>query len=184
MNPTLYLIRHCQATGQEPNAALTAAGIIQAEQVALCLCDVGIDRIVASPFARAVHSIEPLAQRLRLEIETDPRLQERVLGGGDLPNWRECLRETFDDLDLRFPGGESSREAMQRASAAVQDALHTHEAFAIALVSHGNLSTLLLKLFDASIGFSTWENMTTPDIFCIQIAAAGATITRVFQPHR
>jgi len=184
MNTTLYLIRHCQAIGQKPDAALTAAGIIQAEQVALCLGDVGINHIVSSPFARAVQSIEPLAHRLRLEIATDSRLQERVLGDGDLPNWRECLRETFDDLDLRFPGGESSREAMQRASTAVQDALRTHTASTIALISHGNLSTLLLKLFDASIGFSTWENMATPDIFCIRLSAAGATITRLWHPDR
>jgi 2,3-bisphosphoglycerate-dependent phosphoglycerate mutase len=183
MNTTIYLIRHCQATGQEPDAVLTAEGERQAEKLADFLSDVPIARIVSSPFVRAVQSIKPLAHRLRLQIETDPFLQERILSDSPLPHWRENLRQTFEQLDLRFPGGESSREAMQRASAAVQDILlHQQPTEVIAIVSHGNLSTLLLKHFDEAIGFSTWEAMTTPDVFCIQPDEAGVSITRIWQP--
>jgi 2,3-bisphosphoglycerate-dependent phosphoglycerate mutase len=184
MNTKLYIIRHCQTAGQEPEAVLTADGEKQAEKLADFLGDARIERIVSSPFVRAVQSIEPLAHRLRLEIETDPRLQERVLSGSDLPNWRENLRQTFDHLDLHFPGGESSREAMQRASAAVQDILHQKPTGTTAIISHGNLSTLLLKHFDETIGFSTWESMTTPDVFCIQLFETDASITRIWQPGR
>lgn len=184
MNTRLYLIRHCQASGQEPDAALTAEGKIQAEKLAHFLVDASIARIVSSPFVRAVQSIEPLAWRLHLEIELDPRLQERVLSNDHLPNWRECLRETFDQLDLRFPGGESSREAMQRASAAVQDILRQEQMGATAIVSHGNLSTLLLKHFDSAISFSTWEGMTAPDVFCILLSASGTSVTRLWGPDR
>jgi len=182
MNTTIYLIRHCQATGQEPDAVLTAEGEKQAEKLADFLSDAPIARIVSSPFVRAVQSIKPLAHRLRLQIETDPRLQERVLSNSSLPHWRENLQQTFEQLDLRFPGGESSREAMQRAGAAVQDILHQQPTSAIAIVSHGNLSTLLLKYFDEAIGFSTWETMTTPDVFCIQPDEGGTSITRIWQP--
>jgi 2,3-bisphosphoglycerate-dependent phosphoglycerate mutase len=184
MNTKLYLIRHCQTTGQEPASVLTADGAQQAEKLADFLRDAPIERIVSSPFVRAVQSIEPLARRLCLEIETDPRLQERVLSGSDLPNWRENLRQTFDQLDLRFPGGESSREAMQRASAVVQDILHQKQTGTTAIISHGNLSALLLKHFDETIGFSTWENMTTPDVFCLQFSETGASITRLWQTSR
>lgn len=180
----LYLIRHCQATGQQPDAALTTEGKIQAEKLAQLLVDTGITRIVSSPFARAIQSIEPLARRLRLEIELDPRLQERVLSNERLPTWRENLHETFDQLDLRLPGGESSREAMQRANSAVQDILHQGQRSSTAIVSHGNLSTLLLKHFDPAIGFSTWENMTTPDVFCILLSASDTSVTRIWQPDR
>ena len=182
MNRKLYLIRHCQATGQEPDAALTEEGHMQAEKLAHFLGDVDIKRIVSSPFVRAIQSVEPLAHHLHLGIETDPRLQERLLSNDHLPNWRERLRETFDHLDLRFPGGESSREAMQRANAAVQDIWGLEPTSSPAIVSHGNLSSLLLKHFDATVGFSTWERMTTPDVFCILFSAAGATITRLWQP--
>lgn len=184
MNTKLYLIRHCQTTGQEPDAGLTADGEEQAEKLADFLSNAPIERIVSSPFVRAVQSIKPLAHRLRLQIETDHRLQERVLSSSPLPNWRENLRQTFEQLDLRFPGGESSREAMQRASAAVQDILQKAPENVIALVSHGNLSTLLLKQFDETIGFSTWESMTTPDVFCLHFGEAGTRITRLWQADR
>ena len=182
MNTKLYLIRHCQATGQEPDAVLTADGARQAGRLADFLNDAGIERIVSSPFARAIQSIEPLAHRLRLEITTDPRLQERVLSSSQLSNWREHLRQTFDDLDLRFPGGESSREAMQRGSAAVQAILDQKPMGATAIISHGNLLTLLLKHFAETIGFAAWESMTTPDVFCVQLVEADASITRIWQP--
>ena len=184
MNTKLYLIRHCQATGQEPDAVLTTDGEKQAEKLADFLSDAGIKRIVASPFVRAIQSIEPLAHRLCLEIETDTRLQERVLSSSNLPNWSENLRQTFDYLDLRFPGGETSREAMRRASDVVRDILHQKQMGATAIISHGNLSTLLLKHFDGTIGFSTWESMTAPDVFCIQFFETGASVMRLWQPGR
>jgi 2,3-bisphosphoglycerate-dependent phosphoglycerate mutase len=121
------------------------------------------------------------SHRLRLPIETDPRLRERALSSSHLPNWRENLRQTFEQLDLCFPGGESSREAMQRASAAVHDILRKTPTGAIAIVSHGNLSTLLLKQFDATLGFSTWERMTTPDVFGLHLGEMGTRITRLWQ---
>lgn len=181
MNITLYLIRHCKTTGQEPDAALTAEGKRQAEELAEFLSEAPIARIVSSPFVRAVQSVAPLAHRLGVPIETDPRLQERVLSDRPLPNWREQLRQTFEQLDLRLPGGETSREAMQRARAAVQDILRPPLTGAVAVVSHGNLSTLLLKLFDDTLGFSTWEHMTTPDVFCLHIGNTGSNITRLWQ---
>lgn len=161
---------------------LTSEGEKQAETLADLLHNAHIEHIVSSPFRRAVQSIEPLASRLHLTVETDPRLQERILSGSNLSNWRESLRQTFEQLDLCFPGGESSREAMQRAQAAVQDILQQRSASTIAIVSHGNLSTLLLKYFDETIGFPLWESMTTPDVFCIRISEANVNIRRVWQP--
>src|SRR5690348_8352577 len=108
MNTILYLIRHCQTTGQEPDAVLTVEGGQQAEKLCEFLSEAPIARIVSSPFVRAVQSITPLAHRLGVPIEMDPRLQERVLSDHPLANWREQLRQSFEHLDLRLPGGESS----------------------------------------------------------------------------
>ena len=182
-NTQLYLIRHCQANGQEPDATLSASGEQQAQQLAEHLSAAGITRIVSSPFVRAVRSIEPLAQRLHVQIETEPRLQERVLSTEPLPDWRAALRQTFEQLDLSFPGGESSRQAMQRASAAVQDILQTSQASdTVAIVSHGNLTTLLLKHFDDRIDFHTWQQMTTPDVFRLHISPTATNISHLWPP--
>lgn len=52
---------------------------------------------MSSPYVRAQQSIVPLAQRLGLPVETEPRLVERVLSAAPLVHWREALRQTFAD---------------------------------------------------------------------------------------
>lgn len=175
----LYLIRHCQAGGQDPAAPLTAEGRAQAEVLADFLGGFPIDRIVSSPYSRAVETAAPLAGRLGLDILTDDRLRERVLSGGNSPNWEERLRQTFLDLDLSFPGGESSRAAMRRAVAVVEEALPL-TAQGVVLVSHGCLLTLLLKHFDDRFGFAEWAAMTNPDVFRVILAPEGARVERIW----
>jgi len=104
----IYLIRHCQAEGQDPDAPLTEKGKKDAEKLADFLEDKGIEAIVSSPYLRAVQTATPLAKRLSLEIQTDKRFSERVLSTEDLPDWLDCLKRTFADFDLKFSGGESS----------------------------------------------------------------------------
>jgi 2,3-bisphosphoglycerate-dependent phosphoglycerate mutase len=161
---TLHVVRHCQAEGQDAGARLTPEGIVQANSLADVLARSNMERIICSADMRATQSIAPLAQRLGLEVELDMRLVERTLGSGSTPDWRDRLRVSFVDLDLSFEGGETSRSAMQRAVAVVEDALK-HSAQRTLLVTHGNLMTLLLKHFDDSIGFADWYALTNPDVY-------------------
>lgn len=139
----------------------------------------GLEHIVSSPFARAIQSIEPLARSLGIPIEIDPRLAERVLSAEPLPNWPESLRATFDDPELSFPGGESGRAATERAMAAAHDALSSGRT--TALVSHGNLVTLLLRHVDSRIGFDAWSRLTNPDIFRVTLEVTSVSVERVWR---
>jgi 2,3-bisphosphoglycerate-dependent phosphoglycerate mutase len=164
MPERVFLVRHCAAAGQAPDAPLTAEGRAQALALAGVLAGRGIDRIISSPFLRARQSIEPLAQRLGLTLRIDDRLAERALGDpGPLP-WRDAVRLTFDDFDRCFPGGESSRDATGRAVAALDDALASG-ALCPVLVTHGNLLSLLLRYVDGGLGYAEWERLRTPDVF-------------------
>ena len=160
----LYLVRHCQSSGQEQDAPLTALGHEQAGRLAAWLLPRGIARIVSSPYLRARQSVEPLARQLGLAVETDERLIERVLSTEPLDDWRERLRAAWDDHDLALPGGESSRQATARGIAAVTEVLADGRQPAV-VVSHGNLISLLLHAFDGRPGFTTWEQLTNPDVF-------------------
>ena len=116
------------------------------------MAGVGIARIVSSPHTRAVESAEPLARSLGLPVETDPRLRERALASVSLPHWRERVRGSFADPDLCLEGGESSRTATERAAAVIADAL-TYPAPVAAVVTHGNLLSLILRHLDRRYGF-------------------------------
>lgn len=167
MGKTLYVVRHCQATGQEPDAPLTPDGHLQAAALVDLLYNAKIERIVSSPFVRAYQSIAPLADRLGLPIETDKRLTERSLCAIPLDDWRERLAESFIDLDLCLDGGESSRVAMMRGVALVDEVLQ-HEATTSAIVTHGNLMALILKHFDDRIGYAEWASLSNPDVYRVQ----------------
>jgi 2,3-bisphosphoglycerate-dependent phosphoglycerate mutase len=145
MDQRLFLIRHCAATGQAPDAPLTSDGVQQAEALAERLAGAGIVRIVSSPYQRARDSAAPLAARLNLPVETDARLAERVLCPEPLADWRA---------------------AMVRGVAAVGDALHSTMG-PVALVTHGNLLTLLLRHFDGRSGFDVWEQLRNPAVFVV-----------------
>jgi 2,3-bisphosphoglycerate-dependent phosphoglycerate mutase len=175
----LYLIRHCSATGQAADAPLSPEGQAQAERLANFLMGHGIERIVSSPFLRAQQSIEPFAGRLNLEIHTDSRLAERVLSRLPLLNWMDDLKKTFDDLDLTYEGGESSRTAMSRAVDAVNEILSL-DVSTSAVVTHGNLMTLLLKHIDDRFGFEEWKRLTNPDVFVVTVNGSKQTVERIW----
>ena len=68
MTKAIYIIRHCEAEGQAPEAPLTAKGKAQAKELSVFLSGKKVDRIVSSPFLRAVQTIEPFAEDKNLQI--------------------------------------------------------------------------------------------------------------------
>jgi 2,3-bisphosphoglycerate-dependent phosphoglycerate mutase len=181
MTKRLFLVRHCEPTGQDAAAPLTAAGETQAVLLADYLEMVGVDLLVSSPYTRARQSIAPLARRLGLVVEIDDRLAERVLSAQPLAQWREAIRQTFDDLDLAWPGGESSRTAMARGRAAIDALLARPECTPVA-VTHGNLMTLILRSFAPQFGFQTWECLSNPDVYCLAVQAERVEMSRIWAP--
>lgn len=175
----IYVVRHGKAEGQAPDAPLTAEGAQQAIRLAEWFADKPIDDIVSSPYERAYRSIQPLADRLGIEVVLDDRLTERVLSSRSDPDWRERLLKTYDDLDLCYEGGESSRSAMNRAVQAVKEVLARGCRNAV-IVSHGNLISLLLKHFDDRIGFNEWASMTNPDVYRLSFQTRNPGIQRVW----
>jgi 2,3-bisphosphoglycerate-dependent phosphoglycerate mutase len=115
----IVLVRHAAASGQAADSPLTAEGRRQAGELANALAAFGCTRLVTSPSLRAVQSAEPFARRSGLAIETDERLVERTLSARNLPDWRDHLRRSFEDLDYRLEDGESARAAQERGVAAL-----------------------------------------------------------------
>lgn len=161
------MIRHCEAEGQQPEAALTEKGYKQAVELSTFFSGKQIERIITSPFKRAIESIQPLANSLNIEIEQDNRLSERILSEKNLPDWSEKLHRTFLDHDLKFEGGESSLDAMKRIVELVEEILKD-KSDQIVIVTHGNLMSLLLNYFNTNFGFNDWKNLSNPDVFLIE----------------
>lgn len=176
----LYIIRHCQAAGQEADAKLTELGEQQALELARFFNDVLIDRIISSPYSRAVETIQPLAVQKQTPIKTDNRLKERVLSTSHLPDWMEKLEATFHDSTLKYENGESSDEAARRILNVVDEVLES-EAETVILVTHGNLMSLLLREYIRDFGFHEWKQLSNPDVYVVEMGEGKTQCGRVWK---
>ena len=105
----------------------------------------------------------------------DNRLIERTLSGSQIDNWREAVRDSFGDLELRIPGGESAREVLDRGWAAITELLDGGHQLPIA-VTHGNLLSLILNSLDPNFGYDGWESLSNPDVFALKEADDGRLV--------
>ena len=177
MGKTIYVVRHCSAEGQEPEADLTAEGILQAGQLADFFDEIEVDRIITSPFKRARETAKPLMEKKGLYVEVDSRLKERVLSSTAFRDWLIKLEDTFLDLHLKYDNGESSREAMSRICDVIDE---LGEDSKTVLVTHGNLMALLLRCHDEHFGFEKWQALTNPDVYVVHVNDEATTVERLW----
>lgn len=171
----ILLVRHCSALGQEPEAELSESGKIQAENLAAQLSTFfNVTRIISSPFKRAVSSVEPLARKFNLEIETDDLLRERYFqkieaeGCTDLKELFAKLKHSFDDFDYKAcEDGESNTECQGRAKKFLQNLQNSSGTTVI--VSHGNLIATLLgsNAEKKTFGYEEMCSLSNPDVFVL-----------------
>ncbi|KAB2333778.1 histidine phosphatase family protein [Bacillus mesophilum] len=180
---TIYVIRHAKAEGQHFDAKLTESGKEQAQLLKSFFKDKQIEVIYSSPFIRAIETIKPLAQDRGLQIVEDARLGERVLSSEMFPDWQDKLQKSFNDFELVYEGGESQASGMKRAQEMIQHILQLDENNMV-LVSHGNLTTLLLRYFDQKIGFKDLMEMSNPDVFEITVENEKTALRRLWEEQQ
>ncbi|PKR76855.1 histidine phosphatase family protein [Halalkalibacillus sediminis] len=175
----IYIVRHSKAEGQAPEAELTELGKQQSEALVNFFSERKIDRFVSSPFIRAVGTIKPLSDARNLPIDIDPRLAERMLSTTHMPDWKEKLKDTFDDVDLKFEGGESTREASTRAVAVIEEILEGDSENTV-IVSHGGIIPLLINHYSRDEGFDRWRGLTNPDVYLLTAENGETTVERIW----
>lgn len=175
MNKTVYLLRHCQATGQEPEAELTEKGKEQAEEIAHFFDNQSIEHIISSPFTRAIQSIEPTANKLGLQITVDHRLIERQLVPPKITDWLERIAESIEEKDVKMATGESSREVLLSMMEVLEAAPD-----GTVISTHGNIIRLVLKQVDGLYGVKEWTGVSHPDIYELKMKKGDCDIKRIW----
>lgn len=107
----MILLRHGQsefnlvygATRQDPgirDPRLTVDGRRQAREAAERLADHGIQRLIASPYTRALETAEIVAELLAVPISVEPLVGERVAFSCDIGSSPAALKARWPHLDL------------------------------------------------------------------------------------
>lgn len=180
MEKSIYLIRHCEAEGQSPDAPLTEKGFAQANELSDFLSAIKVDRVISSPFLRAIQTIKPFAENKNIEIEMDSRLTERILSSTLFPDWMDKLEATFNDMNVKYEGGESSHEAMNRIVEVANHILSSDSENTI-IVAHGVILSLLLNRYDKNFGFEQWKNLSNPDVYVLRTSKNDAHYQRLWK---
>ena len=166
---TLYLVRHGETQGNIDDKAqgqfdvpLTETGKIQANAVAERLSDVEFDAVYSSDLQRAVDTAKAItAHHLELRIQTRSLLREYYFGDYEDMPWDEVgktdpqlyrgWKNLRTRIDLKFPGGESMREAWERVGVVLSEILANHDqgGETILIVGHGgSLQAVLAHLLN------------------------------------
>lgn len=155
MSVHLHLVRHCETAWNAEgrflgctDLPLTEAGQTQAALLVRAFDRIPLVAVYASDLQRAITTAAPIAEARGLPVRTDPRLRE--MHQGELEGWlgkevRPRYADFFaaweaDPADVVVPGGESLRQTLTRASAAVQEIVAAHADAAethVLVVSHG-----------------------------------------------
>lgn len=150
----IYLVRHGQKDHDPSDPALTEFGHQQAQHTGEFLKSFPITKIVASPRLRTQQTAGHLATALSLNVETDPRLMERMDFGEFVNGTREDFFKEWtkasSDREYVPRWGDSSVNTGRRIEALIheldQAAVEQH----VVLVTHGGaIADVLRNIFDA-----------------------------------
>lgn len=177
MTTDLYFIRHAESEfihGKEMERGITEDGLRRSRLIANRLDHVEFSAIISSHYKRAIETVEPLANKRSLTVETYKELKERPIKGLDYRmEWsklEEAIERSFSDIDYCLRGGETTREAQKRAIPIILELLERYKGESIAIGTHGNIMTIILKYFDNSFGFDFWKNSTKPDLYKLRFS--------------
>lgn len=157
----IYLVRHGETLWNlegriqgHRDSDLTPLGLRQAEAVAQTLKERKIRAIYSSSLGRALKTAAILAWHLKVEMQPRRELWECSWGEWEGLRWLDLHEQHASAIQqreqntyhFRPPGGESYQDAEQRLHPFLQEILRRHPVEPIALVAHGMLNRLIIRL--------------------------------------
>jgi broad specificity phosphatase PhoE len=149
------------------DVALNETGIAQAHAAARRLASEAINRIVASPLARALDTARIAAEHLRRPLDVDDALKERAFGAFEGGNIDDIKRAHGIPLEQPLntilpPDAEPWARTRERALAAVATRLRLHPGETLLFVSHDGL---FRALHEQLVGTRPAAANATPYVF-------------------
>ena len=152
---TIYLVRHSEpdnSVEDEMSRPLTAKGRQQADWITDYFKEKQIQALYSSDYRRTLDTIRGLARYTGLQVHSDPRLREGVLGCPKEENPIHTLRQ-WHDFDYRLPEGESLRQVERRMLQCLEEILVCHRGENIVVSTHGTAISSVIHSYNPAFGW-------------------------------
>src|SRR5271165_1256886 len=167
----MILLRHGEsefnlkfaATRRDPgiiDPPLTELGHTQAEEAARHLADQGIQRIIVSPYTRALQTARPIGRLLGVPLRVDPLVRERFAFICDIGSPRDALERDWPTHDFSaieevwWPNAEEPETSVRdRAARFRRELAAGQDRDSILVVSHWGF---ILSLTGQSLANGQW----------------------------
>ena len=156
----LYFVRHAEPNYQnhdDVGRELSPRGQADCRLVTEFLMDKGVDAILSSPYRRAVDTLQPFAETVRLPIEHVPDFRERRIDDSWIEDFDGFCRRQWADFAFHLPGGESLLEVQARNIAAVERVLSAYDGRCVVIGGHGTAISTVLNHYDPAFGYEQFE---------------------------
>lgn len=161
MRKDFYVFRHGETElnkqkrwqGSGMDYDLNENGIKQAQGLIEKLKDKGLEKIFSSPLIRAKHTADVVAQALNIPVEIRNDLRECFYGDAEgqlIADLQKNVPEIVNNwnnpqyFDIRFPNGESKKEALIRVLAEIKD-LTSQNFSTMGIAIHGGTMGAMLN---------------------------------------
>ncbi|WP_077303160.1 histidine phosphatase family protein [Virgibacillus pantothenticus] len=167
MLTNLYLVRHAHSvySPDEIGRPLSERGFMDAKTVTELLKRESIDDVYASPYKRAIETVEGTAKYIGKEIKVVEAFKERTLAGKPVEDFTAAITKVWQDEDFAWQGGESNKTAQKRATDSLLQVLDRNKGKNLVIGTHGNIMVLMMNYFDSRYEFDFWKRLEMPDIY-------------------
>lgn len=174
---TIYFVRHCTpdiSVREDCIRPLNPQGMKDAVRLTECFAGMDVQRVVSSPYLRAVDTVRGIAESRALPVETDMDLRERAVGGW-VEDFDSFARAQWADRDYALPGGESLNQVARRNRDALQRLL-AHPAQTTMVGTHGTALCALLSSFDPDFGYEGFRRIQNVMPWVVQCTFDGESL--------
>lgn len=158
----IYFVRHAEPDYENKNdelRELTPKGIEDRKLVTEYLSDKNIDKVVSSPYKRAVDTVSDFAYKYGLPIECIDDFKERRVGSVWIDDFVNFSKAQWEDFNYFLNDGEYLKEVQNRNIYALKRLLILYKDRNVAVGSHGTALSSIINYFDKSFGYNEFERI-------------------------
>ena len=159
---TIYFIRHCEPDFSikcDLERPLTKKGTNDSLKILNYLKDKKIDKILSSPYKRAIDTLKPFSDYINKNIELIEDFRERQISNCWIEDFKSFSKKQWEDFNFKLTDGESLKEVQDRNINSLKYVLKTYNNKNIVIGTHGTSLSTILNFYNSSYGYEHFNKI-------------------------